>query len=140
MWGITSRSRTNLRIFRNPCREKSTKERCDNYKKSYVYYVSKKDGQEKKLRNISNLLQIISNVFLISKNPHFLYFQRKRKNWPLLISFHIPKLCTQANNQLANSQIWKEPPSTTGELIPGPPAPLTSLLPLDHAALLWNTP
>ena len=65
-----------------------------------------------------------------------MYFQGKKMNWTLFLNFHIPKYFTQTSNQLPNSQIWKEPPSTTGELNPGPPAPLTSLLPLDQASFL----
>ena len=138
MWGITSRSRTQLRIFRNAFRGKSSKDRCDNYKENYGYYVSIKRRIRKRLRNIRNWLRNIRDLFLIFENPpdFFFVFQRKRMNWTLFLNFHIPKYFTQTSNQLPNSQIWKEPPSTTGELNPGPPAPLTSLLPLDQASFL----
>ena len=105
MWGITSRSRTNLRNFRNPFREKSTKERCDNYKKSYEYYVSKKDGKEKKLRNIRNLLRIIGNLFLISKKSTFFVFSKKKKELSTLNQLpHTQTLypSKQSTRQLSN--------------------------------------
>jgi hypothetical protein len=61
-----------------------------------------------------------------------------KKNWMLFINFHKPKPkhYTQTNNQLPNSQIWKEPPSTIGELNSSPP--LTSVIPLDQASFLWK--
>ena len=136
MWGISIRSRTQLRIFRNAFRGKSSKDKCENYKENYEYYVSIKRRISKRLRNICNWLRNIQNLFLVFENLLFLYFQRKKKNWPLFLNFHIPKYFSQTSNQLPNSQIWKEPPSTTGELNPGPPAPLTSLLPLDQASFL----
>ena len=68
----------------------------------------------------------------------FCILKGKIKNWTLFTNFHIPKHYNQTSNQLPNSQIWKEPQSTTGELNPGPPAPLTSLFPLDHASFLWK--
>ena len=140
MWGITSRSRIKLRIFRNAFRGKSTKDRCDNYKENYGYYVTIKRKIRKRLRNIRNWLGNIGNLFLIFENPpdYFFHFQRKKKNCTLSINFHIPKHNTQTNNRLSNSQIWKDPPSTTGELNPVPPAPLTSVLPIDQVSFLWK--
>ena len=79
MWGITSRSRTQLRIFRNAFRGKSSKDRCDNYKEYYGYYVSIKRRIRKRLRNICNWLRNIQNLFLVFENLLFLYFQRKKK-------------------------------------------------------------
>ena len=79
MWGITSWSRTQLRIFRNAFRGKSSKDRCDNYKEYYGYYVSIKRRIRKRLRNICNWLRNIRDFFLIFENPadFFLYFQGK---------------------------------------------------------------
>ena len=128
MWGITSRSRIQLRIFRNVFWGKSSKDRCDNFKENYEYYVSIKRRIRKRLRNIRNRLWNIRDIFLIFENPpdfFFCIFKGKIKNWTLFTNFHIPKHYNQTSNQLPNSQIWKEPPSTTGELNPGPPAPLT---------------
>ena len=133
MWGINSPNCHELRIFRNAFRWKSMKYRCDNYKKYYGFYVRKKSRIRKRLRNIRNFFPIfkIPQIF-------FFDFQRKKMNWTLFLNFHILKYFTQTSNQLPNSQIWKEPPSTTGELNPGPPAPLTSLFPLDQASFLWK--
>ena len=141
MWGITSRSRTQLRIFRNAFRGKSSKDRYDNYKENYGYYVSIKRRIRKRLRNIRNRLQNIRDIFLIFENPQeffFCIFKGKIKNLTLFTNFHLPKHYNQTSNQLPDSQIWKEPPSTTRELNPGPLAPLTSLFPLDHASFLWK--
>ena len=136
MWGITSRSRTKLRIFRNAFRGKSSKDRCDNYKENYGYYVSIKRRIRKRLRNIRNWLRNIRDLFLIFENsPDFFFVFSRKKKW----IGHSSSTSTYPNTspkQAINSQIWKEPPSTTGELNPGPPAPLTSLLPLDQASFL----
>ena len=74
MWGITSRSRIQLRIFRNAFRGKSTKDRCDNFKENYGYYVSIKRRIRKRLRNIRNRLGNICNLFLIFENPLEFFF------------------------------------------------------------------
>ena len=74
MWGINSRSRTKLRIFRNAFRGKSSKDRCDNYKENYGYYVSIKRRIRKRLRNISNLFLIFENP------PDFFFVFSKKKN------------------------------------------------------------
>ena len=81
MWGISIRSRTQLRIFRNEFRGKSSKDRCDNYKENYRYYVSIERRIRKRLRNIRNWLRNIRDLFLIFENPSdfFLYF--KEKEW-----------------------------------------------------------
>ena len=45
-------------IFRNAFRKKSTKNRCNSYKKDYGYYVSKNRRIRKRLRNIRNFFLI----------------------------------------------------------------------------------
>ena len=79
MWGITSRSRTQLRIFRNAFRGKSSKDICDNYKENYGYYVSIKRRIRKRLRNIRNWLRNIRDLFLIFENPPDFFFVFSRK-------------------------------------------------------------
>ena len=82
MWGITSRSRTQLRILRNAFRGKSSKDRCDNYKENYGYYVSIKRRIRKRLRNIRNWLRNIRDLFLIFENPpDFFFVFSKKKKW-----------------------------------------------------------
>ena len=82
MWGITSRSRTQLRIFRNAFRGKSSKDICDNYKENYGYYVSIKRRIRKRLRNIRNWLRNIRDLFLIFENPpDFFFVFSKKKEW-----------------------------------------------------------
>ena len=137
MWGISIRSCIQLQIFRNAFRGKSAKDRCDNYKDNYGYYVSIKRRIRKILRNFRNWLRNIRNLFLIFENQPNFYFLFSKKNKEL-DTLPQPKYFTQTSNQLPNSQIWKEPPSTIGELNPGPPAPLTSLFPLDQASFLWK--
>ena len=109
MWGITSRSRTQLRIFRNAFRGKSSKDRCDNYKENYGYYVSIKRRIRKRLRNICNWLRNIRDLFLIFENPprFFFVFLKKKKNWTL---FHIPKHYNQTSNQLPQLTNLKRTP------------------------------
>ena len=74
MWGITSRSRIQLRIFRNVFWGKSSKNRCDNYKENYGYYVSIKRRIRKRLRNIRNRLRNTRDLFLIFENPPRFFF------------------------------------------------------------------
>ena len=83
MWGITSRSRTQLRIFRNAFRGESSKDRCDNYKENYGYYVSIERRIRKRLRNIRNWLWNIRDLFLISENPPDFFFCvfKEKKKW-----------------------------------------------------------
>ena len=106
MWGISIRSRTQLRIFRNAFRGKSSKDICDNYKENYGYYVSIKRRIRKRLRNICNWLRNIRDLFLIFENPpdFFLYFQGKNEldTLPQLPHTQILQPNKQSTPQLSN--------------------------------------
>ena len=105
MWGISIRSRTQLRIFRNAFRGKSSKDKCENYKENFEYYVSIKRRISKRLRNICNWLRNIQNLFLVFENLLFLYFQRKKKELatlPQLPHTQILQPNKQSTPQLSN--------------------------------------
>ena len=104
MWGISIRSRIQLQIFRNAFRGKSAKDRCDNYKDNYGYYVSIKRRIRKILRNFRNWLRNIRNLFLIFENQPNFYFLFSKKNKEL-DTLPQPKYFTQTSNQLPNSNL-----------------------------------